>query len=55
MATPTSGTGSVNRGLGSGEYSMEAPLDVGRKFGRLFLIGEFSFLWRYQIGCCPMR
>ena len=46
-------TGSVNRGLGSGEYSMEAPLDVARKFGELFLIGEFSFLWRYHDRSLP--
>lgn len=46
-------TGSVNRGLGSGEYSMEAPLDVARRFGRLFLIGEFSFLWRYHDRSLP--
>jgi hypothetical protein len=46
-------TGSVNQGLGSGEYSMEAPLDIGRKFGDLFLIGEFVFLWRYHDRSLP--
>src|SRR5208337_3104378 len=46
-------TGSVNQGLGSGEYEMETPLDVARKFGDLFLIGEFSFLWRYHDRSLP--
>ena len=32
---------------------METPLDVARKFGDLFLIGEFSFLWRYHERSLP--
>ena len=46
-------TGAVNQGLGSGEYSMEAPLDMARKFGKLYLIGEFAFLWRYHDRSLP--
>jgi len=46
-------TGAVNQGLGSGEYSAEVPLDVARQFGDLFLIGEFSFLWRYHDRSLP--
>ena len=46
-------TGAVNRGLGSGEYSMNVPLDVARKFGKLYLITEFAFLWRYHDRSLP--
>lgn len=46
-------TGSANQGLGSGEYAVEIPVDVARKFGELFLIGEFDFLWRYHERSLP--
>jgi len=46
-------SGSVNQGLGSGEYSAEIPVDVARKLEKLYLIGEFDFLWRYHDRSLP--
>ncbi|MGH8012529.1 MAG: hypothetical protein ACREQ4_08525 [Candidatus Binataceae bacterium] len=46
-------TGSVNRGLGSGEYSMEIPADVAREFGNLYVVGEGDFLWQYHDRSSP--
>ena len=41
-------TGSASRGLGSGEYSLEFPVDVARQIGDLYLIGEGNFVWQYH-------
>lgn len=41
-------TGSPNRGLGSGEYSVEFPVDIARKIGELYLIAEGNFIWQYH-------
>ena len=41
-------TGSQRRGLGSGEYSLEIPVDVAREIGNLYLIGEGDFVWNYH-------
>ncbi|MGH7916307.1 MAG: transporter [Candidatus Binataceae bacterium] len=46
-------TGSVNRGLGFGEYSMEVPVDVAREIGNLYLVGEGDFLWQYHDRSSP--
>jgi outer membrane putative beta-barrel porin/alpha-amylase len=46
-------TGSFKQGLGSGEYALYTPLDVARKFGDLYIIAEFSFLWRYHDRSLP--
>ncbi len=41
-------TGSPYKGLGSGEYSLEFPIDVAREIGNLYLIGEGNFVWQYH-------
>lgn len=46
-------TGSVSRGLGSGEYSVEIPVDIAREFGKLYVIGEVDFVWRYHNHSSP--
>ena len=46
-------TGSVSRGLGSGEYSVEFPVDVARQFGKLYLVSEADFLWQYHDRSTP--
>jgi hypothetical protein len=46
-------TGGVNQGLGSGEYSAEFPIDLARKFGELYMVGELSFVWRYHDRSLP--
>jgi hypothetical protein len=46
-------TGSMNRGLGSGEYSLEFPVDIARQFGKLYLVSEADFLWQYHDRSTP--
>jgi hypothetical protein len=46
-------TGAFKQGLGSGEYALDLPLDVARKIGDLYIIGEFSLLWRYHDRSLP--
>jgi hypothetical protein len=46
-------TGSVNRGLGYGEYSTEMPVDVAREVGNLYTVGEADFLWQYHKRSSP--
>jgi Putative MetA-pathway of phenol degradation len=41
-------TGSVNRGLGDGEYELAIPVDVAREIGKLYLVGEVDFIWLYH-------
>lgn len=41
-------TGSLSRGLGTGEYSLEIPVDIARAIGDLYVIGEVDFLWLYH-------
>jgi len=46
-------TGDDKLGLGSGEYFAELPVDVARKIGKLYLVGEFSFVWAYHDKSSP--
>ena len=46
-------TGSSSRGLGTGEYSLEIPVDVAREIGDLYLIGEGDFVWQYHKRSTP--
>ncbi len=46
-------TGSESRGLGSGEYSLEIPIDVAREIGNWYLVGEGDFVWRYHDRTLP--
>jgi hypothetical protein len=46
-------TGSENLGLGDGQYSMELPVDVARKIGKLYLVGEGDFVWNYHDRTTP--
>ena len=41
-------TGSRRDALGDGEYSLFTPLDVGREIGKLTLLAEAAFFWRYH-------
>jgi hypothetical protein len=41
-------TGSDLRGLGTGEYSLEIPVDVAREFGNLYVVAEGDFVWQYH-------
>ncbi len=41
-------TGSQYKGLGSGGYSLEIPVDIAREIGNLYLIGEGNFVWEYH-------
>lgn len=46
-------TGSASHGLGSGEYSIEFPVDVAREIGNLYLVGEGDFIWNYHDKLSP--
>jgi len=46
-------TGAENLGLGDGQYSMEIPVDVARKIGKLYLVGEGNFVWNYHNRTAP--
>lgn len=46
-------SGGMRQGLGSGEYSAEFPIDIARKIGDLYLVGEFSAVWTYHDKSSP--
>jgi hypothetical protein len=46
-------TGSSRKALGLGQYSLFLPLDVGRQFGSLIVIGEVAFWWNYRERSTP--
>jgi len=46
-------TGAADLGLGSGEYSLEIPVDVARKFGKLYIVGEGNFVWQFHDRTSP--
>lgn len=46
-------TGPAREGIRDAEYSLFLPVDVGRDLGKLQVVGEGAFLWRYHQRAAP--